>query len=185
MVTILNAPEKKQSFSSMLGAKLGQGIERGVSQGTNFAQQMNLEKARGRGLAQETKQMEKIKSLEMGLGTIDQMREVLKRGKLGRGSALSGFFSGDVRRDRAEYEQLGRSLIPMVAAGVPIRNQREFEEYKKVLTDPSASEDEIEGALSALESLISRSASQGEEDFSSKLMGKDKKKGLMLLSPSN
>lgn len=166
----------KSSFGSLLGQSLGQGISGGVSQGINFANQMRLEQARGRGLANETKQMEKIKSLEMGLGTIDQMKEIVKRGKLGRGSSFSGLFSGDVRRDRAEYEQLGRSLIPLVSSGVPIRNQREFEEYKKILTDPSASDAEIEGALGALENLLKRSASQGEDDFTSKVMGSDKKK---------
>lgn len=177
MVTVLRAPEKKQSLGSSIGEKLSEGIERGASQGAQFAQQMNLEKARGRGLAQETKQMEKIKNLEMGIETIDQMRGLLKKGNLGRFSAASGIFSGEVRKDRASYEQLGRSLIPLVAAGVPIRNQREFDEYKKVLTNPSASDDEIAGALDALESLLSRS-SGSKEDFSDKIMEEGKKKSV-------
>ena len=176
MVTVLQAPERKKSFGSMLGERLGEGIERGAAQGMNFAQQLGLEKARGRGLAQETKQMEKIKSIEMGLGTIDQMRSILKKGNLGRGSAFSGLFSEDVRRDRAQYEQLGRSLIPLVSTGMRVTNKNEFEEYKKVLTDPSASDAEIEGALDGLQDVLSRNASLDDNDFESKIMGKDKKK---------
>ena len=177
---------RKPSYSSALGQQLGAGVSSGISKGMDFSNQMKLEQSKGRGLAQETKQLEKIKSLELGLGTIGQMREILQRNRLGRGSSLSALFSGEVRKDRAEYEQLGRSLIPLVAAGVPIRNQREFDEYKKVLTDPSASDDEIEGALSALEKLLERSASQGEDSsFSSKIMGESKKKSLMYLSPNN
>lgn len=178
MVTFLNAPEKQPSFGSMLGAKLGQGIEKSVSQGINFAQQMQLEKAKGRGLAQETKQMEKIKSIELGLGTIGQMREILKRNNLGRGSGFQGLFSKDVARDRAEYEQLGRSLIPMVSAGMRVTNQKEFEEYKKVLTDPSSPDPAIEGALKGLEDILRRNAAQSGEDFSSKIMSEDKKKSV-------
>ncbi len=97
---------------------------------------------------------EKKDTLKYGLETLNVMKDIKEKGNLGRGSAVKGFFGGQAAKDRAEYEQLGRSLIPLVAAGVPIRNQREFDEYKKVLTDPSAQDAQIEGAISGLERLL-------------------------------
>src|SRR5690606_11141990 len=112
----------------------------------------------------QAKQEERVRAIEGGLGTLEQMKGMLGRGKLGKGSGFSALFSPEVRRDRAEFEQLGRSLIPLVSAGVSIRNQKEFEEYKKIITDPSAYQDEIAGAIAGLESLLSRTMQMSAED---------------------
>lgn len=104
--------------------------------------------------AQLNKKQEDLGKFETGLQTISQMRDVLKRGRLGRGTNITRLFGAGDARDAAEYEQLGKSLIPIVAAGVPVRNQKEFEEYKKVLTDASSSQAEIAGALDGLEKIL-------------------------------
>lgn len=111
-----------------------------------------------------------------GLNVLDQMKQIAARRNIGRGSGLMGFFPGETARDRAEFEQLGKSLIPIVAAGVPIRNQREFDEYKKVITDPSSSLDAIDGAIRGLESI-----------FQQKLEGKgsSEKEGKQKFDPGN
>ena len=51
---------------------------------------------------------------------------------------------------------MGTSLIPLVSAGVPLRNQAEFEQYSKVITNPNSLQSELEGALEGLENLINR-----------------------------
>ncbi len=109
-----------------------------------------------------------------GLDVIGKMRDIAAKKNIGRGSSFMGFFPGETARDRSEFEQLGKSLIPIVAAGVPIRNQREFDEYKKVITDPSSSLSDIEGALTGLESIFqsklnSKSANNEESEASSDL----------------
>ena len=55
-------------------------------------------------------------------------------------------------------------MIPLVSAGVSIRNQKEFDEYKKVLTDPNSQQSKIEGALNGLESLLSRQSHKEEPE---------------------
>ena len=183
MVNIIQE-QRKPSFSSRLGGTLGQGFSQGLGASLQSKREIEKEFARAMMSGKMAKQQEKDQRLKTGLGTIDQMRELLKGGNLGFGSGLMGLFSEDKRRDRAQYEQLGRSLIPLVAAGVPIRNQREFEEYSKIITNPGATEAQIEGALNALEGLLSRS-SQGEGDFSSKIQGENKKKRSEILESAS
>lgn len=122
------------------------------------------------------KKTDDTEKFSTGMDVLQQMRQVAARGKIGRGSSIMGFFPGETARDRAEFEQLGKSLIPIVAAGVPIRNQREFDEYKKVITDPSSSLDSIEGAIKGLESI-----------FQQKLEGKGNKEKAekMKFNPQN
>ena len=100
------------------------------------------------------KKEEDLGKFETGLQTISAMRDIVKSGNIGRGTSITRQFGGKDARAAAEYEQLGKSLIPLVAAGVPIRNQKEFEEYKKVLTDPSSPDAAIEGALDGLERIF-------------------------------
>lgn len=144
MVTVLD--EGKPGMGSLFG--------QGLSSGLNQSFGALTERATAKNLA-ETKQKKDTSELfQTGLQTIASMREVRDRGNLGRGSGFYGWFGGDTARDRAEYEQLGKSLIPVVAAGVPIRNQKEFDEYKKVLVNPSSTNAEIDGALDGLESIL-------------------------------
>lgn len=102
------------------------------------------------------KKQEDNQKFDMGLGTIEKMRAIVKKGNIGRGTGVTRLFGGKDARDAAEYEQLGTSLIPIVAAGVPIRNQKEFDQYRKILTDASSSNAEIEGALDGLQDIFQR-----------------------------
>lgn len=88
-----------------------------------------------------------------GLETIQRMRKLGETGKLGRGSKAFGFFGGPVAKNRAEYEQLGKSLIQL-ATTIPIRNQMEFETLSEKLFDPSLLDSEREGILNAMEHII-------------------------------
>ena len=116
------------------------------------------------------KQLEKENALQLGLGTINKMRELMSSVGGWTSSPLTKLKSlvpGETQKQRAELESLGRSLIPLVAAGVPVRNQREFDEYRKIITDPSSSPSQLEGALNGLEDLFGRSLEQsgGTESF--------------------
>lgn len=105
------------------------------------------------------KSQEKLAPFQSGLQTIEEMRKIGSRGKLGRGSAIKGFLGGETAKDRAQYEQLGKSLISL-ASNIPIRNQREFETLAHNLYDPSLPDSAREGILDAMESIISRSMQQ-------------------------
>ena len=176
--------ERRPSFGEQFGAALGSGIGQGLSTlPQHFAGKMankrenealkklgidltgisdpDIKKALIQGSMR--KKEDKKESFQNGIEVINAMREIASRKNIGRGSSVLGFFPGETATDRAEFEQLGKSLIPLVAAGVPIRNQKEFEEYKKVLTNPSSQLSEIEGALNGLERI-----------FAQKLAGEDK-----------
>lgn len=114
--------------------------------------------------ARSQKEQEKYKMLETGLGTIQEMRGLLE--STGPMKALAGLFPGETQAKRSQFSQLGKSLIPLVSAGVSIRNQKEFDEYKKVLTDPNAQQSKIEGALDGLENLLTRQIGEKEEEAS-------------------
>jgi hypothetical protein len=103
---------------------------------------------------QAKKKQEDLGKFETGLQTIQHMRDIVNTGNIGRGTSITRLFGGKDARAAAEYEQLGTSLIPLVAAGVPIRNQKEFDQYRKILTDASSSDEEIKGALDGLERIF-------------------------------
>lgn len=107
-------------------------------------------------------QKEKMQPLHSGLQTIEEMRKIGEHGNLGRGSAIKGFFGGDTAKHRAQYEQLGKSLISL-SSNIPIRNKAEFEALAHNLYDPSLPDDAREGILNAMESIIKRSLGGGEE----------------------
>lgn len=164
MVQVL---EEVPSFGQMLGRGLGAGISKGLSSTLNFAQQMALQRQKSATLGQQTKQLEKIKMMETGLGTIERMRELLPFAGGWTSDPLMKLKSlvpGETQKGRAELESLGRSLIPIVAAGVPIRNQREFDEYRKVITDPSSSASQLEGALNGIQDILQRSMESPEKE---------------------
>src|SRR5579863_5926714 len=102
------------------------------------------------------KKEDETEKFSTGMDVLQKMRQIAAKGNIGRGSAIMGFFPGETASDRQDFAQLGKSLIPIVAAGVPIRNQREFDEYKKVITDPSSSLSDIKGALDGLEFIFQR-----------------------------
>lgn len=173
MVQILpKVPGFGESMGAALGGGFGQAFGSGMNQAAQFAQQLKLEEAKKRSML-DAMQNEKF---ETGLDVIKGMKELVAKGNLGRGSGFMGLFGGETAKDRAEYEQLGKSLIPLVAAGVPVRNQKEFEEYKKVITDPSAPDAAIEGALSGLERIFEQKLASGEQQKTAQGKGKGKVK---------
>jgi hypothetical protein len=115
------------------------------------------------------KKQEKILPLQGAMQTIEDMRSIKNKGNLGRGSSVLGMFNEDVRKDRSEYSQLGKSLISF-ASTIPIRNKAEFEVLAHDLYDPSKSEGEIDGILNAMEKIIHRS-------MESEALGKEEEEG--------
>lgn len=107
-------------------------------------------------------QREKLQPLHSGLETIKEMRKIGEQGNLGRGSAIKGFFGGETAKNRAQYSQLGKSLISL-SSNIPIRNKAEFEALAHDLYDPSLPDEAREGILSAMESIIKRSMGVPEE----------------------
>ncbi len=182
------------SFGSQLGQALGSGISSGISGALNemfqnkqrmqtgsalaeylgqpeaaetlgqLPQEFQLQIIKNHAAGKAQKQLEKQNALQTGLETVEKMRGFIS--SAGPSNFISGLLGGDVTRDRAELETLGRSLIPLVAAGVPIRNQREFEEYRKIITNPNARQAEWEGALNGLEDLFTRSLEQNKNPIS-------------------
>lgn len=159
-------------MGAALGGGFGQAFGSGMNQAAQFAQQLKLEEAKKRSML-DAMQNEKF---ETGLDVIKGMKELVAKGNLGRGSGFFGLFGGETAKDRAEYEQLGKSLIPLVAAGVPVRNQKEFEEYKKVITDPSAPDSAIVGALNGLERIFEQKLSGSEKEKAAGVNAKGKVK---------
>jgi hypothetical protein len=139
----------------MMGESIGSGLSKGFSTGTQFAHEIALKRA---GLKQE-KQLEKQKMIETGIGSIKEMRQLIP--SLGPSNFIGGLFPGETASNRSKFEQLGRSLIPLVATGVSIRNQKEFDEYKKKITNPNAKQSDIEGALDGVENILMRQHTGG------------------------
>jgi len=102
---------------------------------------------------------EKMAPLEGAMQTIQRMRQLGETGHLGpKISQLGGvgFLNPDVRKNRAEYEQLGKSLISM-ASTIPIRNQLEFEVLSSNLYDPTLTDASRAGILDSMERIIRNS----------------------------
>ena len=130
---------------------------------SNLKQQENATKSK-------SQEEGKTVPLQIGLQSLEQMRNLRKKGNLGRGSSLYGFFGGETAKDRGEYETLGNSLISY-ASNIPIRNRLEFEKLAGRISDPSTTDKEAEGILEGLESIIRGSLSQyetPEEDYQEK-----------------
>jgi len=97
-----------------------------------------------------------IVPLQGALKTINEMEKLGTKGNLGIGTKVRGIFSPNTRRDAAEYERLGKSLISF-SSNIPIRNRQEFETLAHDLYDPSISDDAREGILSAMKTIIQNS----------------------------
>lgn len=183
--------QRPESLGAQLGRGLGSGIGQGASDfvqrivGKRREAEENkaLERITGQdftGVSPEIKkeflklytggrsqkEQESHKMLETGLGTIQKMRDLLEySGGFTSNpiNKLRGLFPGEVQEKRAELAQLGTSLIPLAAAGVSIRNQREFDKYSKIITDASSSPSELAGALNGLQSIIERQITSPEK----------------------
>jgi hypothetical protein len=101
----------------------------------------------------------KISGLQSALDTVNRMRGIGKKNNLGFGLGFRKLYSPEARQQSGEYEQLGKSLI-QYASNIPIRNQQEFNTLAEGLYDPSKTDAEREGILSAMERIIKSSLSQ-------------------------
>ena len=104
----------------------------------------------------KTKYKENVTPLNSALDAIDTMENLGKKGNLGVGSKALGYIYPQTRKDRAEYERLGKSLISY-ASNIPIRNKQEFETLAHDLYDPSNSDATRAGILSAMKRIIQSS----------------------------
>jgi hypothetical protein len=99
---------------------------------------------------------EKAASFKQGLQTVQEMRNLMETGDIGKLAALKVPFSSEARQHRQQFETLGTSLIGLYGATLPtgIRNKTEFEEYMKGIARPGMTEAAIQGSLDALEMLF-------------------------------
>jgi|ERR1700722_2304381 len=110
------------------------------------------------------KDFDKYTDLQGALNGVTEMRNIRKKGNLGRGSSVWGFFGGETAKDRGQYETIGNSLISY-ATSIPIRNRVEFEKLAGHLSDPSITDSEAEGILNGLESIITNSIQKYKGQF--------------------
>lgn len=175
MVNILPKTEEKEGLGRSLGRELGEGLSRGSDKGIamRVEQKENaaLQRLLGKDLSglpgdlkkevakqlmgtKYSKEKERQETLSLGFDTLQEMRQLVS--STGPMKSWASVIPGQTAKARAQFEKLGQSLIPLVSKGISIRNQREFEEYKKVIANPNAHQSDILGALDALESIISR-----------------------------
>lgn len=113
-------------------------------------------KRRSEATKAEGKYQEKAAPLQGALETISQMEKIGQNNNLGIGTSIRGLVSPQARRDAAEYERLGKSLISF-ASNIPIRNRQEFETLADDLYDPSISDAKREGILKAMKKIVENS----------------------------
>ena len=153
--------EKENKKQQAIQEKNKQDREDYVQQ-QKFSHELNLQKEKygfedaSKASKLRGENQEKIAPLQAGLQAIADMRKIGSKGNLGRGSAIGGYFGGETAKDRAEYEQLGKSIISL-ASNIPIRNKAEFETLAHNLYDPSLPDSAREGILNAMERIINRS----------------------------
>ena len=115
-----------------------------------YQAEANKQEAAGR------KQQEGLEPYRRGLDILSQQRKLLEKGNLGPLVGLGsrkGWFGEEGRKDRAEYERLGKALISL-GSNIPIRNRQEFETLAEGLFDPTKDQKEIEGTLDAMQQII-------------------------------
>lgn len=183
---LLNLPEREQSIGQRLAGAIGQGVaggskafaERIGNQQAERAENEAIERETGQNFsgmtpdikkefvklhtgAQAQKRQETERAKTEAVQTIQNMRKNL--GHAGPSNWLQSLLPGETQRARGELATLGKSLIPLVAKGVPIRNQREFDAYAETITNPNSRQSELEGALDGLEFLLTQGHEKTEE----------------------
>ena len=119
-------------------------------------QQIVASKLKGEGAKGEREREESLHDYEAAADTVNRMREIRKKGNLGRGSSVFGYFGGETAKHRGEYQTLGNSLI-QIASTIPIRNREEFKKLAGSIGDPDITDAEAEGILNGLEKIINDS----------------------------
>lgn len=145
-------------------------------QNDKFSQEKELQglKSQEKTFENNQKLQEKIAPFQAGLQTIEQMRNLRQKGNIGFGSKVSGIWDPETRKNRAEYETLGNSLISL-ASTIPIRNKAEFETLTGKLNDPSLTLSEIDGVLDAMERIITQNMQSQQSDSSLPSMNKNQR----------
>ncbi len=135
------------SFSATLGRNLGQGFSHGVDKAADIYKRLAFNNSR-----QKTEKLEeKRRGYEVGLGTLESMRNLIP--KLG---PLEGIMSPlKSRADRQSYTTYANSLLGILST-IPVRNKKEFEAVKKALSNPWATQNEIESAVNSAEDIMTR-----------------------------
>ena len=119
----------------------------------------------------DQKAVEKQEGLQHASNILSRQRELLQSGHLGpkvgiigTGRKAGSTFSKQGQSARAEYEQLGKSLISY-ATNIPIRNRLEFETLAHKLFDPTMTQEEIDGTLKSMERIVNQQIKkpEGEE----------------------
>lgn len=100
--------------------------------------------------------LEKKLNLKRASKTLDRIDELIKKGNVGTtfGAPVPWARFGETGAEREEYRKLGQSLIPLATAGVTLRTQKEFDEYRKIITNPNSSLAQMRGALNGLRGII-------------------------------
>lgn len=142
--------EENKSLEENYGIKL-----RGVSD-PKQRQQIVAAKLQGKDAKGEQEREESLHDYEAAADTVNRMREIRKKGNLGRGSSIFGYFGGETAKHRGEYQTLGNSLI-QIASTIPIRNREEFKKLAGSIGDPDITDAEAEGILNGLEKIINDS----------------------------
>jgi len=117
---------------------------------------------------------EKIEPFRVGLGHVERMRAIGKKGNLGFGITARKLARGETSRDAAEYGQLGKALISL-STTIPIRNRLEFETLAGELIDPSLSDAARDGLLDAMDRVLQGGIQKTVGSFQEKELGKEEK----------
>lgn len=140
-------------------------------------------------LAQAQKMAEKQVVLNQASKSIKRAQEILSDSGAFRGIGFGSQLLPEGREARGEYEALTARFIPLLAQGVSIRNQKEFQKYEKILSDVSQPVSKMKGALKGLEDLIEDEMSLrgfGEEELSvEKTPDSEEITEKILFNPSN
>jgi polyhydroxyalkanoate synthesis regulator phasin len=150
MSLVLPGVEKKPSFSSQLGASIGQGLQKGTEKGTNFV--MELMKNQHQ---QQLKGSEQIDpSIQNAIRSIEDMRGIVKKGNTGWNFFNKLTSTG--RSDRAALDTSALNLEKLAAdmVGKGTLSKQRFEYLKSRLPSSDKTDAENEAILDEWEKIL-------------------------------
>ncbi len=153
-------PHIRQKFVDM--ALQGQNQEQKFGFDTQLEDQKSRIKSEDQATKLSGEKQDKVTTLKSALESVNQMKQLRKKGNLGLGTKLWSNFGGETAKDKGAYETLGNSLIQF-ATNIPIRNKAEFEKLVGHISDPEITDKEAEGILDKLDKIITDSLSQYDE----------------------
>lgn len=159
--------EGMPSFGQSMGKALGGGLAQGMSSGNDFIQQMML---------QQAKQKQEDAGLKLrGLESIDQMKEILERGKTGKNFLNYLTPSGRADRQAMDTAALNLERLAVEMQGKGTLSKPRFEYMLQRLPSSDKSDDANKAALNEWERILG-----GQEANKSK-----KSKGKIKFDSSN